>query len=89
MTVVRFKFLSYFDYRTNNVAEPAQLQASNAGLSKVFVELVSGDRLSSCQSALSHIMTILELLCNQGTDEQLGRSRHVMANKRNETPNLS
>ena len=48
------------------ITEPAQLQACNAGLSKVLVEIVSGDRLASCQSALSHIMTILELLCNQG-----------------------
>ncbi len=69
MTVVRLKFL-FFGYKADNVAEPAQLQASNAGLSKVLVELVSGDRLSSCQSALSHIMTILEMLCNQGMDEQ-------------------
>jgi hypothetical protein len=48
------------------MSEPAQEQASEAGLSKMLVSLVSGDRLPSCESSLSHIMTILELLTNQG-----------------------
>ncbi|KAH6842663.1 hypothetical protein B0I37DRAFT_399282 [Chaetomium sp. MPI-CAGE-AT-0009] len=51
--------------------KPAQEQASEAGLSKVFIDLVSGDRLSSCQNSLSHIMTILELLCNQDIEPKV------------------
>jgi hypothetical protein len=50
------------------MTEPAQLQASEAGLSKVLVDIISSNRLSSCQPSLSHIMTIFELLCNQGRD---------------------
>jgi hypothetical protein len=50
----------------NSVSEPAQEQASEAGLSKVLIDLISGDRLSSCLNSLSHIMTILEFLSNQG-----------------------
>lgn len=46
--------------------DPAQRQASEAGLSRVLVDIVSGERLSSCLSSLTHMMTILELLCNQG-----------------------
>ncbi|KAK3903982.1 hypothetical protein C8A05DRAFT_42898 [Staphylotrichum tortipilum] len=48
--------------------EPAQLQASEAGLSKALLNVVSGDRLSSCESSLSHIMTILELLTSQDSE---------------------
>ncbi|KAL2147555.1 hypothetical protein VTI28DRAFT_8810 [Corynascus sepedonium] len=49
---------------------PAQQQASEIGLSRVLVDLVSGDRLSTeaCQSSLSRIMTILELLCTQDAE---------------------
>lgn len=32
----------------------------------MLIDIISGNRLSSCQSSLSHIMTILELLSNQG-----------------------
>ncbi|GAB1316140.1 hypothetical protein MFIFM68171_06350 [Madurella fahalii] len=49
----------------------AQAQASEAGLSKVLVDIVSGERLSSCRSSLSHIMTILELLCNQDSEPKI------------------
>lgn len=48
------------------MAEPAQEQASEVGLSKLLISLISGDRLSSCLNSLSHIMTILELVSNQG-----------------------
>ncbi|SPQ26721.1 be1e871d-a8aa-4dfb-b23a-3cc85b9217c8 [Thermothielavioides terrestris] len=51
--------------------EPAQAQASQAGLSKVLVDMVSGDRLASCKASLSHIMTILELLCNQDSEPKV------------------
>ncbi|KAL2162317.1 hypothetical protein VTH06DRAFT_7230 [Thermothelomyces fergusii] len=49
---------------------PAQQHASEAGLSRVLVDLVSGERGSSgaCQSSLSRIMTILELLSNQDAE---------------------
>ncbi|KAL2149243.1 hypothetical protein VTH82DRAFT_8591 [Thermothelomyces myriococcoides] len=52
---------------------PAQQHASEAGLSKVLVDLVSGERVSSdsCQSSLSRIMTILELLCNQDAEPKI------------------
>ncbi|KAL2022480.1 hypothetical protein VTK56DRAFT_5309 [Thermocarpiscus australiensis] len=53
------------DYR------PAQLQASEAGLSKLLVDIVSGERLSSCQSSLSHVMTILELLSDQEPERRI------------------
>ncbi|KAG7286450.1 hypothetical protein NEMBOFW57_008761 [Staphylotrichum longicolle] len=53
----------------------AALNASEAGLSKVLVDIVSGDQLSSCESSLSHIMTILELLCNQDTEPKVANPR--------------
>ncbi|KAK4187412.1 hypothetical protein QBC35DRAFT_410530 [Podospora australis] len=51
--------------------EPAQSQVSQAGLSKVLIDLVSGDRLSQCESSLSHIMTILEMLSNQDSEKRI------------------
>ncbi|KXX72942.1 Rap1 GTPase-GDP dissociation stimulator 1-B [Madurella mycetomatis] len=49
----------------------AQAQASEAGLNRVLVDIVSSARLSSCQSSLSHIMTILEFLCNQDSEPKI------------------
>ncbi|KAK4233502.1 hypothetical protein C8A03DRAFT_47971 [Achaetomium macrosporum] len=51
--------------------KPSQVKASEAGLSKVLVEIVSGERLSSCQSSLSHIMGILQLICNQDSESKM------------------
>jgi hypothetical protein len=66
LTTVRLSVPHFLNPAADNVLGPAQLQASEAGLSKVLVDIVSGERLSASQSSLSHIMTILELLSNQG-----------------------
>ncbi|KAK0744268.1 hypothetical protein B0T21DRAFT_447536 [Apiosordaria backusii] len=47
---------------------PAQLQVSNAALSQVLIDLVSGERLESCETHLSKIMTILEMLTNHESE---------------------
>ncbi|KAK4133719.1 hypothetical protein BT67DRAFT_422996 [Trichocladium antarcticum] len=54
---------------------PAQLQASEARVSKVLVEIVTGERLSASQSSLGHIMTILELLSNQDPEPKLANPK--------------
>ncbi|KAK3303168.1 uncharacterized protein B0T15DRAFT_401992 [Chaetomium strumarium] len=48
-----------------------QEKASAAGLSEVLVGIVSGERLLSCQSSLSHIMGILQLICNQDSEARM------------------
>ena len=66
LTTVRLSGPPFLNPAADNVLGPAQLQASEAGLSRVLVDIVTGERLSASESSLSHIMTILELLSNQG-----------------------
>ncbi|KAK4176409.1 hypothetical protein QBC36DRAFT_329329 [Triangularia setosa] len=54
---------------------PAQLQVSNAALSQVLIDLVSGERLPSCEAYLSQIMTILEMLTNHESEFKTCYSR--------------
>lgn len=46
----------------------AQLQVSNAALSKVLIDLISGERLRACEAHLTQIMTVLELLTNHASE---------------------
>ncbi|KAK0671928.1 hypothetical protein QBC41DRAFT_344259 [Cercophora samala] len=47
---------------------PAQLQVSNAALSQVLIDLISGERLPTVEAYLPQIMTILELLTNHESE---------------------
>ncbi|KAL2127118.1 hypothetical protein VTI74DRAFT_11309 [Chaetomium olivicolor] len=51
--------------------QPAQAQASAAGLSSRLVNIVSGERLSTCEPVLSQVMTVLELLCNEDSEPKI------------------
>ncbi|KAK4199278.1 hypothetical protein QBC40DRAFT_266049 [Triangularia verruculosa] len=47
---------------------PAQLQVSNAALSQVLIDLISGERLPVCEAYLPQIMAILEMLTNHESE---------------------
>ncbi|OIW24676.1 hypothetical protein CONLIGDRAFT_102596 [Coniochaeta ligniaria NRRL 30616] len=51
--------------------EPAQLEACNACLSRVLVEIIRGPRLNACRPFLNIICKILKLLISQGPEANL------------------
>ncbi|KAL1836553.1 hypothetical protein VTJ49DRAFT_5030 [Mycothermus thermophilus] len=62
--------------------KPAQQQASEEGLSKLLVDIISGERLKSCEGFLSHVMTIFELLCSQDSEPKVANPKtplHLLA----------
>ncbi|KAL2119955.1 hypothetical protein VTJ04DRAFT_6916 [Mycothermus thermophilus] len=55
--------------------KPAQEQASEAGLSKLLVDIISGNRLESLGGFLSQAMTIFELLCNLDNEPKVANPK--------------
>ncbi|KAL2265985.1 hypothetical protein VTJ83DRAFT_5337 [Remersonia thermophila] len=61
---------------------PAQEQASEQGLSTLLVDIISGERLEACEGFLGHIMSLLELLCNQDSEPKVANPKtplHLLA----------
>ncbi|KAK3381913.1 GTP binding protein [Podospora didyma] len=54
--------------------DPAQLQASEAGLSQHLVDILAGERLEKCRPDLNVTARLLGLLFNQGTELKVANS---------------